>query len=268
MHLSNRPTYPAQWLALREPADAVARSGALVKQLRELFEDRPSLTIRDLGCGIGSMGRWLSPQLPGKQRWILHDRDSELVSRAGAGMPDGVTTKGEVQDITRLRASDLGGTSLVTASALLDVLTADELAVLVKAIVGARVPAMFALSVVGRVDFDPVDTFDMDLVQAFNDHQRRTVDGRRLLGPDAVDTAVDLFKKYGATVVRKPSPWRLGPEDSALVTEWLPGWVAAAVEQRLDLAIHAQAYLDCRLDDTDLRVVVHHEDILALPAGT
>jgi hypothetical protein len=267
MHLSNRPTYPAEWLALRESADAAARAAGLVEPLREYLDERPRLIIRDLGCGIGSMGRWLTARLPGPQHWIMYDRDPGLLARAVEGMPQGVTTRGELQDITRLRASDLTGTSLVTASALLDVLTASELAGLVQAIVAAKCPAMFTLSVVGRVELDPVDTFDMDLMTAFNEHQRRTVDGRRLLGPDAVDTAVALFKEHGAVVRRKASPWQLGPEQSALINEWLPGWVAAAVEQRLDLAIHAESYLERRLNDADLRVVVHHEDLLALPAG-
>ncbi|CAM3792397.1 SAM-dependent methyltransferase [Kibdelosporangium persicum] len=263
--MSNRTTYPAEWLSLREDADAAARSAGLVEPLRAYLGDRPGLIIRDLGCGIGSMGRWLAGRLPGPQHWILHDRDPGLLSRAVAGLPRTVTVTGELQDITRLRATDLSGTSLVTASALLDLLTADEMAELVGAC--ATIPVLFTLSVVGRVEFEPADALDGELVKAFNAHQRRTVERRRLLGPDAVDTAAELFRRQGATVHRRPSPWRLGAGDAALITEWLRGWVAAAVDQRPGLAEHAEAYLGRRLGDSGLRVVVHHEDLLALPAG-
>ena len=44
-------------------------------------------SIHDLGCGTGSMGRWLAPRLPGPQHWVLHDRDADLLARAAAGMP-------------------------------------------------------------------------------------------------------------------------------------------------------------------------------------
>ena len=51
----------ADWLALREPADAAARSAELVDRLAL----RPPLLIHDLGSGTGSMARWLAPRLPG-----------------------------------------------------------------------------------------------------------------------------------------------------------------------------------------------------------
>ncbi|ONI86572.1 SAM-dependent methyltransferase [Actinosynnema sp. ALI-1.44] len=257
--------YPAEWLSLREDADAAARSDELAQSLRAHFGDRPGLIIRDLGCGIGSMGRWLAARLPGPQHWILHDRDPGLLSRAVAGMPRGVTVTGELQDITRLRVNDLSGTSLVTASALLDLLTAEELAALAEAC--AKTPVLFALSVVGQVELDPFDEFDDEVSKAFNAHQRRVTQGRRLLGPDAAGTAAELFQRQGATVHRRPSPWRLGRDDAALIAEWLRGWVAAAVEEQPELAEHADAYLERRLGDSELAIVVHHEDLLALPAG-
>lgn len=69
-----------------------------------------------------------------------------------------------------------------------------------------------------------------------------------------------------------PSPWRLGPEQAALTEQWLRGWVGAAVEQRPDLRDRADAYLTERLAACaayQLRVIVHHTDLLALsrPAG-
>lgn len=262
------------WLGLREGADAAARAARLVDPLRRHLADAPRSVIRDLGCGTGSMGRWLAGRLPGPQYWVMYDRDAALLHHAAAAMVDTaadgapVTVETQARDVSGLTAADLAGTALVTASALLDLLTADEVDALAAACVGAACPALLTLSVAGRVEFTPADPLDAELTAAFNAHQRRTVDGRRLLGPDAPETAAAAFRRLGATVLLEPSPWRLGAEQRALTRRWLTGWVAAAGEQRPDLAV--DAYLARRLAALaagELRVVVWHSDLLALPAA-
>ncbi len=101
------PVSPA-WLDLREPADAAARSRELVSHLRPLLPTGGRLVIHDLGCGSGAMGRWLAPLVPGPQRWILHDRDPDLLTLAEADRPgpaaDGslVAAETRLSDVTRL----------------------------------------------------------------------------------------------------------------------------------------------------------------------
>ncbi|MFF4159207.1 class I SAM-dependent methyltransferase [Streptomyces sp. NPDC001678] len=271
--------FAPQWLRLREAADATARSPELLGPLaaRLARERRPPgrTFVCDAGCGTGSMGRWLAGRLPGPQHWYLHDHDPGLLGLAVAGMPrvsaDGgpVTAVARPGDITRLRAADLAGTSLVTASALLDLLTAEEVDGLAAACCGAGCPALLTLSVAGRVGLFPADPLDGEIAAAFDDHQRRVVRGRRLLGPDAADVTARAFRRRGAEVLVRPSPWRLGASHRALTAEWLTGWVGAAREQRPDLAGRADAYLRRRLEACatgGLRVVVHHVDLLALPA--
>jgi SAM-dependent methyltransferase len=265
------PSYAPEWLELREGADAAARaSGLLEPLLRHLKREDAGLVIRDLGCGTGSMGRWLAPRLNGPQHWILNDRDPALLELAAVRMPrtaaDGsrVTVAAEPGEIGRLTAEDLAGTSLLTASALLDVLTRDEMEGLAKACARAECPALLALSVVGRVKLTPAEPLDAELAAAFNAHQRRN----GLLGPDAVTAASEAFARQGATVRAHPSPWRLGADEAALTAEWLQGWVGAACEQRPGLASRAEAYLRRRLaacEAGQLQVVVHHSDLLALP---
>ena len=263
------PGFSSEWLSLRESADAAARATGLVAALPV---PTGPLVIRDLGCGTGSMGRWLAPRLPGPQHWILHDRDPELLDHAARSLPghaaDGsaVTVETQKADITALRATDLAGTTLVTASALLDLLTADEMHRLAAACVEAGTPALLTLSVVGHVEFDPADEFDARIGAAFDAHQRREADGRRLLGPDSVDAATDAFTALGASVQVTASPWRLGAEQAALSAEWLRGWVAAAVAQEPALAGAAEGYLARRITAVEaggLTVVVHHRDLLA-----
>jgi SAM-dependent methyltransferase len=256
-------SFAPEWLALREQADAEARAVDLLDPLREELLNRTPLVVRDLGCGTGSMGRWLAGRLGGPQHWVLHDLDPRLLELAGASMRRaGVTVETREGDLTALRPDDLAGTSLVTASALLDLFTSAEVDALASACAG--VPTLFTLSVAGRVEFDPADPLDVDFQDAFNAHQRRVVDGRRLLGPDAVAAAVAAFERVGAEVITRPSPWRLGASQAPLTREWLRGWVGAAVEHEPGLAEEAPAYLRRRLDD-GADVVVHHTDLLALP---
>ncbi|GAA5037885.1 SAM-dependent methyltransferase [Thermocatellispora tengchongensis] len=273
--MTSSPRFTPGWLALRERADAEARAPGLLAPLRARLAAAPRpggrLVVRDLGCGTGSMGRWLAPRLPGPQHWILHDRDPDLLPLAVAALTEDtgrVTAEPERGDVTRLPAESLAGTSLVTASALLDLLTAEEAEAVAGACVRAGVPALLCLSVTGRVALDPPDPLDADLGAAFNDHQRRVTGGRRLLGPDAPAVAAAAFARAGWSVHRAPSPWRLGPDQAGLIASWLRGWVAAAREQRPALGPHTATYAERRLAacaSGRLSVVVGHEDLLALP---
>src|SRR5687768_6820428 len=76
-----------EWLLLREPADAAARSAELAARLRRHLAAAGRLVIHDLGGGSGAMGRWLAPRLPGPQHWVVHDRDADLLGVAVAGAP-------------------------------------------------------------------------------------------------------------------------------------------------------------------------------------
>ena len=111
--------------------------------------------IHDLGGGSGAMGRWLAPRLPGPQHWVVHDRDAGLLELAVAAPPGpaAVTIEARRSDVTGLAPGELAGASLVTASALLDLLTADELARMLGACAG--LPMLLALTVVGSRDPDP-----------------------------------------------------------------------------------------------------------------
>ena len=80
-------TVSPDWLALREPADAAARATDLVAQVRHLLPARHPIVVHDLGCGTGSMARWLAPQLPAPQHWVMYDRDADLLARAAVDAP-------------------------------------------------------------------------------------------------------------------------------------------------------------------------------------
>jgi methyltransferase family protein len=264
---------PSDWLDLREGADAAARARELVGQLRRHLPAGGDLVIHDLACGTGAMGRWLAPRLPGRQRWVVHDRDADLLRAAAADRPraaDGAPVDVETRhaDITRLDPDDLAGADLVTASALLDLLTREELGGLVEVCTAAGCPALFTLSVVGRVELTPADPLDARVAAAFDAHQRRMTPRGRLLGPDAVAAAVQAFRRAGSEVLVRPSPWRLAAARATLTAEWFTGWVEAACEQEPALAAGSELYGRRRLSVARagrLVVRVDHADLLALP---
>ncbi len=263
------------WLALREPADAAARAVDLVDAVLRGSPPERAWVIHDLGGGSGAMGRWLAPRLPGPQRWVIHDRDADLLGLAVAERPsaaaDGAAVSVETRrsDITGLDPADLAGATLITASALLDMLTEDELERIVSACAGASCPVLFALSVVGHVELTPAEPLDRRMAGAFDSHQRRMTERGRLLGPDAAAHAAEAFRRRRAEVVLAPSPWRLDAAHVDLTTTWFNGWVAAACERQPDLTAEAETYTRRRLAQAsagELTVVVGHADLLALPA--
>jgi hypothetical protein len=272
--IAERTRVSAEWLDLREPADAVARAPDLVEHLRRHPPATSCWVIHDLACGTGSMGRWLAPLLPGSQRWVLHDLDEDLLHVAAAELPgpagDGASVVVETRrsDVTRLRPDDLAGASLITASALLDLMTQDELAGLIDACGEAGCPVLLSLSVVGRVELAPADPLDSLVSAAFDAHQRRMTARGRLLGPDAVAAAVAGFRRLGADVLVRPTPWRLGAAEADLAAAWLIGWIRAACEQSVDLAFSTGPYARRRLAEAragELTVTVGHADLLILP---
>jgi hypothetical protein len=262
------------WLELREGADAAARAWELVRHLRRRLPARDGLVIHDLACGSGSMGRWLAPLLDGPQHWVLHDHDPDLLELAEDDPParsadgEAVVVETRLSDVAELSPDDLAGASLVTASALLDLLSGSELESLIHVCRGAGCPVLLTLSVTGRVQLLPADPLDARLAAAFNAHQRRSTGRGRLLGPDAVEATVEGFRRLGADVLVAPSPWRLDRADAELTAEWLDGWVDAACEQDRRLAADAEPYREQRLGEVRsgrLTVFVGHADVLVLP---
>ena len=188
--------------------------------------------IHDLGCGTGAYGpvacasaagaAALGSARPGRGSAGTRDRRA---SRAGRRRGNRRRSKRSPPTSPGWRPAISRGASLITASALLDLLTAEELAALVTVCAGAGCPMLLTLSVAGRVELTPADPLDRRVAAAFDAHQRRATERGRLLGPDAVALAVQEFGRLGAEVFVRPSPWRLGASEAGLAAEWFIGWV-------------------------------------------
>jgi hypothetical protein len=264
--------FAAEWLALREPYDREARDPAILDAVVASLAGHPLITIADLACGTGSTLRALSPRLKGQQNWRLVDNDLGLLARASAGASPGVSLLPTVLDLNRdLEAALDGPVDLVTASALLDLVSGDWLGRLIMEIAARKIPLYAALTHDGRIVFDPSVSGDAGIVAAVNRHQQRDKGFGPALGPAAAATAIARLKTVGYSVDHGTADWTFGPDDRAIQTEILSGWAAAARETGdLPLA-EIGSWLERRRDTVAAgrsSIRVGHVDIFARPIGT
>ncbi len=249
--------FSAEWLSLREPADRAARDDALMK--RAVLAAGPAPVILDLGCGTGSTVRAMGPHLPEGATWRLVDNDPDLLARAAQSA--GGRAETHLLDLGDLAALPLQGVTLVTASALLDLMSEDWVRALAARL---RVPFYAALSYDGRMGWTPGDSRDMPVTQAFNAHQRGDKGLGPALGPDAVTRSAAIFAEAGFRVETGHSPWRLGPDAAALQSDLVRGIADAAAEAGAPEAAQWGAMRAARARATTCHI--GHGDLLAVPA--
>ncbi|RZU98070.1 class I SAM-dependent methyltransferase [Spiribacter vilamensis] len=265
--------FAAQWLTLREPVDHTARADDLSLTLAGLLPGDRRVHVADLGAGAGSNLRYLAPRLPQPQQWALIDHDTDLLDRAVATAP-GDRWASDTRIHAYAHPADLndfpdclpGTPDLLTASALLDLVTGEWMQRVVDTCARRCIPALFALSVDGRMSLAPAVTGDELIETAILAHQRGTKDMGPALGPDATDVAARMFVERGITVERRWSDWQLGPEEASLQKLLIEGWHEAARAQRPDAAETIDTWLNDRLRLLDQsRILVGHQDLLAIP---
>ena len=277
--------FDAGWLALREPVDHRSRSGRLVEDLVHRRDLGGTWRILDLASGTGSNLRFLAPRIPTPQEWTLLDRDPELVGRAGAARSP-VRVRSVVGDLAGEGFALVAGTHLVTASALLDLVSDRWLTELVANCRDHGCAVLFSLSYDGDIRWLPgsgnhasgpgergqagqiQDPLDGSVLDAVNEHQLRDKGLGPALGPDAVAVALELLAGAGYETRTAPSPWRLGPADASLARRLVRGWTEAAGEVRPVDRDALRAWQDRKLrliQKGTFQLHVGHLDILALP---
>jgi hypothetical protein len=261
--------FPAAWLDLREPVDHRSRAESLVSALTDRWRTETWRRVLDLGSGTGSNLRYLASRLPPPQTWALVDHDADLLARVEDRLMDGVKAFRALGDLSAVGLRLVHASHLVTASALLDLMSHEWLEALVEACRNAGCGALFALTYDGRIEWSPSVDPDDELVRdAVNDHQRRDKGVGPALGPTATTAAERLFREAGFEVQVAPSPWRLGPDDQALTVALIEGWAAAAGEQRPEDAPRIREWAARRATAVrggGVTVEVGHLDLLALP---
>jgi hypothetical protein len=231
--------------------------------------------VLDLGAGTGSNLRYLAPRLPIEQRWVLVDRDSRLLEEAVRRKPISrdrfVDVATRCLDLRRLDRPELfAGRGLVTASALLDLVSENWLQTLAAGCRSVDAVVLLALTYTGRSRCSPVEPEDELVRELMNRHQHTDKGlGGPAAGPDAVACAARCFAAVGYEVRREPSDWTLSPDQGALQRELITGWARAAVEISGDKTTTINDWLDRRIAHVAAgrsHIVVSHEDLAAWPS--
>ncbi|MEO7586591.1 MAG: class I SAM-dependent methyltransferase [Arachnia sp.] len=265
----------SDWLALRRPADETARSltcpalALLDTHLASRLGAREAVTVLDLGAGTGANMAWLAPRLTVPQRWVLVDRDEDLLHLAALDRPPATVlavhrVAAELDDLHR---DGVAGSrpDLVTCSAFLDVLTLRQVRELAAFVVSTGAAALLSLTVTGVVRLHPEAELDFRIEEEFNAHQRRV----GLAGPGATALAAQALRDGGRMVEMIDTPWVLGSDEAPLLERYLSDRVAAVIEHDPALSGEAEQWLGLRLSqlrDRALSVEVGHADLMALPS--
>ena len=281
------------WLRLREPADVHSRAASLVLDIAESLARHDPLRVLDLGTGTGSNIRYLAERLRGPQQWLAIDRSAELlaalperfrawatprgfdvVTRNGSCVVRGPHFESEIQT----RQQDLGvlgdhrvfdGRHLVTASALLDLVSEQWLRSLAEHCRTAGALALFAITYNGRFSCEPREVEDDTVRDLVNRHQKTDKGlGGVAAGPEAAAVAERCFAEAGYRVRRESSDWVLGPAEHPLQRLLIDGWAEAASEIVPGSAAMIAGWRARRLAHLDAgrsSVVVGHDDLAAWP---
>lgn len=257
--------FSAEWLALREPVDHAARSLDLARALlATLPRDRP-LRVLDLGAGSGSNLRYLLDAGTRPAEFLLIDHDPALL----ALVPKAPWIETRCMDLATLDDPAIfDGREVVTASALLDLVSDQWLQALAARCAARGAAVLFALTYDGLIGCSPEDPDDGLIVALVNEHQRTDKGFGPALGPDAPGAAARCFEQCGYKVQRARSDWRLASDRRELQRRLIEGWAQAATEIAPARARVIDGWRDRRLAHVAAgwsEIVVGHEDLAAWP---
>jgi SAM-dependent methyltransferase len=291
--------FSAEWLALREPADTVARDRSpialdvadwAISQARA-GHGRP-LRILDLGSGSGANLRYLAPRLGPVQTWRLVDNDAALLADVPRALRNWAQANGcsvdacdarlfvqsprfatilDLEHLDLARGLDqlmLGDVDLITASALLDLVSYAWIEHLVQHCRRASCAVLFALSYDGWTAWGPELAMDEQVRCLLNRHQRSDKGFGPAAGPQAVAHAAECLQGAGFQVQQGRSDWRLSAADGALQAALATGWAQAATAVDPRQSVRISEWLQQRLaliQRRDSELKVGHIDLFAMP---
>lgn len=274
-------SFSADWLALREPQDAAARcvslGGVVLEALARTRSTNTCTEVIDLGAGTGANLRYVAPLIDGEQDWLLVENDPLLLAavaeRLQAWLPK-FQCRVQVVSLdlaTELERLPLRAGSLLTAAALLDLVSEAWLRGLVQRAAAAGASVWFALTYDGRIECYPPEPEDAEVRELVNLHQLGDKGFGAALGPGAGRMTQHLLAAHGYHVQCAPSDWHLAPEHSALQHALVAGWCQAAVEIAPHRAPALHGWLTRRRAHIEVarsELRVGHVDIVGHPGPT
>lgn len=262
--------FSIDWLDLRETADGRARDSDLLRRAQEFLERAGAKQpiIVDLGAGTGATLRaFTRSQMHPDARWQLVDHDAALLTEARRRHGGEYRIETFQSDLAEVDTLPLRDASLITASALFDLVSADFIETLTDKLMSAT--ALYAaLNYDGRMHWQPGHPLDGAIRDAFNRDQQRDKGFGPALGPEGASCLQGCLAERGYTVHRADSPWLLEAGDSALICALIEGIAGAVAGDEALAASVVKDWAAYRLTQAGTgRCRIGHVDILALPMG-
>lgn len=274
--------FPADWLALREPADHRARNAEVANAVLGWFTLRDHISVVDLGSGTGSNLRATASLLPHVQIWTLVEHDADLIAAAkpllrawaDTSHAEGealVLTKGPAKitvhfsqlDVARDPSAVLGDApDLVTAAAMFDLISESYIMRLAREVAARRAAFYSVLTYNGVERWSPHRPADGQVTAGFLRHQLRDKGFGPASGPMAAANLADQFRLNGYTVTEGDSSWQLAANDRLLIEELLRGHAMAVLENKSVDAKTVESWVKVKRTGA----IVGHTDTFAVPA--
>ena len=266
--------FSEDWLDYREPVDRRSRDQGLLGLLSARLSGKP-VRVLDLGAGTGSNLRALAPFLGEDQKWTLVDNDLKLLLSAIRKLNAKRISSWEamIEDsglqialIERnlacpLRADELQGFSLVTASALFDLYSKEAIKDLVDSLAELNIGFYTSLTYNGLQSWEPSHNADDEIIKAFLLHQQRDKGFGPAAGSNATAVLIEAFTARGYIVETADSPWILGTADIELL-KLLESGIVQAVRETDEVSTKT---LDDWKSIERTRAMVGHTDLIAWP---
>ena len=269
--------FSIEWLNLREVSDDRARDKLLLETAADWLNNLKAQdkVIVDLGSGTGSTIRGLTRHttLAPSIQWRLVDNDPKLLAEAIHRHSKECLIESHLADLSNIQKLPLESVSLITASALLDLVSENfmrDLSQLITEKNDDRPLGFYsALNYDGHVKWTPFHPLDTAILMNFNIDQRRDKGFGPALGPDATDFLKQQFHSTKFQCLNAKSPWLLGPADYLLTESLINGIAGVAIQTD-------------RLTNTDIlnwkkfrmqhvrtgKCFLGHSDILILPEAS
>ena len=266
--------FSIEWLNLREASDHKARDRHLLKTAANWLNDLKSKdkVIVDLGAGTGSTIRGLQRHttLAPSIQWRLVDDDPELLAEAVRRHSEEYSIESFLVDLSATQKLPLESVSLITASALLDLVSSNfirDLCQLIKEKNEDRPLGFYsALNYDGCIKWTPFHPLDAAILMNFNTDQSRDKGFGPALGPDATDFLKTQFDSTKFQCLSAKSPWLLGSADYLLTESLINGISDVAIQTDELTNSDIQDWKTFRIKNVRTGTCyLGHTDILVLP---
>lgn len=264
-------SFSITWLDLRENADFAARDKSLASQALDWLGQAtdpisPDRIIVDLGAGTGATLRALTKLGASNLVWRLVDVDGKLLDEALRRHGKNYLIEDYQADLNVIGELPLTGAHIITASALMDLVSAEFIDTLIDRISARKTAVYCALNYDGTTHWTPAHPLDEKILAAFNRDQRKDKGFGPALGPDCTSHLTKTLENKGYAVTIAQSPWQLTASNAQLLEELING-IAAAVNEGYGLeANEINEWKHFRITNIEKgNCTIGHYDLLALP---